>query len=126
MDEMAKHMPGPWNTLPMMGGVGPFGSVEMGGMFTIVKVRDKLASYDEDPGFYCPQGPCQQGRLTADAHSLSRARSLAGDGHGEVSRRGNALARISARPRFLILARALLMVPDDRLRPSGGRSRRLR
>src|SRR5581483_3036087 len=52
MQEMAAHMPGPENTLPMMGGVGPFGSVEMGGMFTIVKVRDKLATYDEDPAWY--------------------------------------------------------------------------
>lgn len=34
-------MPGPPNTLPMMGGVGPFGPVGMGGMFTIVKVREK-------------------------------------------------------------------------------------
>lgn len=57
MDEMAEHMPGPPNTLPMMGGSGPFGGVEMGGMFTIIKVRDKLASYDSDPGWYdAPEG----------------------------------------------------------------------
>jgi FtsP/CotA-like multicopper oxidase with cupredoxin domain len=31
---------------------GPFGSIYMGGMFTILKVRDRLASYDEDPGWY--------------------------------------------------------------------------
>jgi FtsP/CotA-like multicopper oxidase with cupredoxin domain len=41
----------PPNTLPMMSGEGPFGPVEMGGMFTILKVRDGLASY-EDPGWY--------------------------------------------------------------------------
>ena len=35
-------MPGPENTLPMMGGDGPFGSVGMGGMFTILKVRDQI------------------------------------------------------------------------------------
>jgi len=47
-----KHMPGPQNTLPMMTGKGPFGNIEMGGMFTVVKVRDQLQSYDKDPGWY--------------------------------------------------------------------------
>ena len=47
----AGHMPGPKNTLPMMMGDGPFGNIEMGGMFTVVKVRDRLANY-EDPGWY--------------------------------------------------------------------------
>ena len=45
------HMAGPRNTLPMMMGKGQFGNIEMGGMFTVVKVRDNLASYD-DPGWY--------------------------------------------------------------------------
>lgn len=48
----ADHMPGPKNTLPMMMGKGPFGNIEMGGMFTVVKVRDNLSSYDQDPGWY--------------------------------------------------------------------------
>lgn len=43
---------GPANTLPMMTGSGPFGSLEMGGMFTVVKVRESLASADRDPGWY--------------------------------------------------------------------------
>lgn len=38
----SQHMKGPENTLPMMGGVGPFGEVGMGGMFTILKVRDQI------------------------------------------------------------------------------------
>jgi manganese oxidase len=43
----------PNNTLPMMTGQGPFGSIEMGGMFTVVKVRDGLARGDyKDPGWY--------------------------------------------------------------------------
>jgi FtsP/CotA-like multicopper oxidase with cupredoxin domain len=51
------HLKGPKNTLPMMMGKGPFGNIEMGGMFTVVKVRDKLAGYDQDPGWYKhPQG----------------------------------------------------------------------
>jgi len=37
----------------MMGGTGLFGPVEMGGMFTVVKVRDGLAAGDyRDPGWY--------------------------------------------------------------------------
>jgi len=52
MQSMSQHMSGPQNTLPMMMGQGPFGNIEMGGMFTVVKVRDHLASYDQDPGWY--------------------------------------------------------------------------
>jgi hypothetical protein len=49
-------MPGPRNTLPMMTGTGQFGSVDMGGMFTVLKVRDGIANY-ADPGPYkYPQG----------------------------------------------------------------------
>jgi hypothetical protein len=47
----AGHMAGPRNTLPMMMGTGPFGNIEMGGMFTVVKVRNDITTYD-DPGWY--------------------------------------------------------------------------
>ena len=51
MGEM--EMPLPDNTLPMMTGTGPFGPIEMGGMFTTVKVREGLARGDySDPGWY--------------------------------------------------------------------------
>lgn len=50
--EHITHMAGPKNTLPMMTGKGPFGNIEMGGMFTVVKVRDKLRAYHQDPGWY--------------------------------------------------------------------------
>jgi manganese oxidase len=46
------HMTGPANTLPMMGGQGPFGNLEMGGMFTVLKVRDRLPKGYADPGWY--------------------------------------------------------------------------
>ncbi len=47
------HMQGPANTLPMMMGQGPFGQLEMGGMFTVIKVRDDQAPGDYgDPGWY--------------------------------------------------------------------------
>jgi len=51
MGEM--EMPIPDNTLPMMTGMGQFGPIEMGGMFTTFKVRDDLKSGDyKDPGHY--------------------------------------------------------------------------
>jgi FtsP/CotA-like multicopper oxidase with cupredoxin domain len=51
------HMKGPANTLPMMMGEGPFGPLEMGGMFTVLKVRDALPADGRDPGWYRhPQG----------------------------------------------------------------------
>ncbi len=51
MGEM--EMPIPDNTLPMMTGQGPFGGVEMGGMFTVLKVRrDQKPGDYKDPGWY--------------------------------------------------------------------------
>jgi manganese oxidase len=51
MSEMP--MPLPDNTAPMMTGQGPFGSLEMGGMFTTVKVRRHQQPGDfRDPGWY--------------------------------------------------------------------------
>jgi FtsP/CotA-like multicopper oxidase with cupredoxin domain len=47
------EMPLPENTVPMMGGSGPFGPIEMGGMFSVVKVRRGLAANNySDPGWY--------------------------------------------------------------------------
>jgi len=58
MGDMQMQMPLPPNTLPMMTGTGPHGSIEMGGMFTLVKVRADLARSDyRDPGWYqAPKG----------------------------------------------------------------------
>ena len=51
MGEMEMALPD--NTLPMMTGQGQFGPIEMGGMFTVVKVREGLAKGDyKDPGPY--------------------------------------------------------------------------
>ncbi|MBA3541766.1 MAG: copper oxidase [Deltaproteobacteria bacterium] len=41
----------PSNSISMLGGDGPFGLIDMGGMFTILKVRKKLTG-DTDPGWY--------------------------------------------------------------------------
>jgi len=51
MGEMEMAMPE--NTLPMMTGFGQFGPIEMGGMFTAIKIRQGLAANDYgDPGSY--------------------------------------------------------------------------
>ena len=49
--EHAEHLTGVENTIPMMTGQGQFGNIEMGGMFTVLKVREGITSY-EDPGWY--------------------------------------------------------------------------
>ena len=51
MGAMSEAMGVPPNSIPMLGGAGPFGPIDMGGMFTIVKVRDGITTY-EDPGWY--------------------------------------------------------------------------
>jgi FtsP/CotA-like multicopper oxidase with cupredoxin domain len=58
MDAMPMQMPLPPNTLPMMTGAGPYGNIEMGGMFTVVKIRQDLKAGDyRDPGWYrAPKG----------------------------------------------------------------------
>ncbi len=53
MGEM--QMPIPDQTLPMMTGSGPYGPIEMGGMFTTLKVRK-----DQKPGDYSDPGAYQQ------------------------------------------------------------------
>jgi hypothetical protein len=50
MGEMGMKVPR--NSLPMIGGRGPHDYITMGGMFTILKVREHLESYDHDPGWY--------------------------------------------------------------------------
>jgi len=61
----------PKNSAPMMGGTGGFGYVTMGGMVTVLKVRDGITSY-ADPGWYE-----QPAGTVAD---LATAEELARDG----------------------------------------------
>lgn len=61
----AGHMKGPDNTLPMMMGKGPYGNIEMGGMFTVVKVRDQLGPGDES-GWYSPPRGTMARRVSDD------------------------------------------------------------
>jgi hypothetical protein len=53
MGDMAEMgMPVPKNSIPMVGGKGPFGYITMGGMFTMLKIRDTIADPHADPGWY--------------------------------------------------------------------------
>jgi manganese oxidase len=50
----------PENSIVMMGGHGPHGTIDMGGMLTILKVREHLTSLS-DPGWYeAPRGTVAQ------------------------------------------------------------------
>lgn len=76
MGEM--EMPLPDNTLPMMTGKGPFGAAEMGGMFTLLKVRrDQKPGDYRDPGWFKhPAGTVAReytGELPAPAKSPTPA-----------------------------------------------------
>lgn len=60
----------PQNSIPMVGGAGPYDEITMGGMFTILKVRDQIANLNEDPGWYEP--PAGTVALPATPESLER------------------------------------------------------
>jgi manganese oxidase len=66
-DMMAMEQPK--NSISMQGGDGPHGYIDMGGMFTILKVRKKLAG-DTDPGWY--DNPPGTLALKATADELAR------------------------------------------------------
>jgi hypothetical protein len=42
----------PPNSIPMVGAAGQYDYITMGGMFTILKVRDELPADGSDPGWY--------------------------------------------------------------------------
>ncbi len=81
MGEM--EMPLPDNTLPMMTGFGPFGAMEMGGMFSVVKVREGLARDDYgDPGWFKhPKGTVAY-EWQGQAEAPTRAPSAGNPGKG--------------------------------------------
>ena len=86
MGEM--EMPLPDNTLPMMTGSGPFGPIEMGGMFTVVKVREGLARDDyEDPGWYKHPPGTVAYEWTGEPPKLARAEPVDADSRTLTARR---------------------------------------
>jgi manganese oxidase len=48
----AGHVKAPKNSIPMLGGPGPFDAITMGGLFTVLKVREELPAGGRDPGWY--------------------------------------------------------------------------
>jgi len=50
---MEMNMPVPPNSLPMRSGPGPYAPIDMGGMFTILKVRDD-PEREDGTGWYSP------------------------------------------------------------------------
>jgi len=81
MHDMAEmQMPIPDNTLPMMTGQGPFGPIGMGGMFSVVKVRDDVARGDyQDPGPYKHPAGTLASEYTAEAPEPVRAPAAKAD-----------------------------------------------
>jgi FtsP/CotA-like multicopper oxidase with cupredoxin domain len=68
MGEMEMDIPN--NSLPMKGAMGPFGYIDMGGMFTVLKVREDPASADPNGWYTHPAGtvagPADPARLAQD------------------------------------------------------------
>ncbi|MDP2273656.1 MAG: copper oxidase [Archangium sp.] len=52
----AMNMKMPTNSIPMVGGKGPFASIDMGGMFTVLKVRAKPDQEDGSGWYEHPKG----------------------------------------------------------------------
>ncbi len=69
MSEHLGHMKMPPNSIPMVGGRGKHDYITMGGMFTVMKVRQGLKSY-ADPGWY--ENPPGTLSLEADPAELAR------------------------------------------------------
>ena len=83
MADMAEmEMPLPDNTIPMMTGAGPFGSVEMGGMFSVVKVRkDQKPGDYKDPGWFKQPPGTQAYEFTGALPDLARFKA---EGRGSM------------------------------------------
>ena len=95
-DMGAMRMPLPENTLPMMDGQGPFGPLEMGGMFSVVKVRDGQKAGDyADPGPFkhpagtvayeyegpMPSEPARAAEPPMDVHTMHVHKPQGHEGH---------------------------------------------
>jgi hypothetical protein len=69
------NMPIPKNSLPMRGGPGPFSYIDMGGMFTLLKVRapgttlDPASWYEHPPNTIA--GRAHPSQLAADGIDVS-------------------------------------------------------
>src|SRR4030095_12712575 len=68
MGEMGMKLPR--NSVPMVGSPGPHDYITMGGMYTNLKVRPKLESYEKDPGWY--ENPPGTQAIAASKEELQR------------------------------------------------------
>ena len=68
-DHASMGMPVPRNSIPMLGTAGPKGYIDMGGMFTVLKVREQVSG-QADPGWY--QDPPGTVAMQATAEELRR------------------------------------------------------
>ncbi len=59
------HMAVPENSVPMVGGAGPFGYITMGGMYTNVLIRPKPVDVNRFPGWYDHPAGTVAGRASA-------------------------------------------------------------
>ena len=98
MADMAEmEMPLPDNTVPMMTGAGPYGSVEMGGMFSLLKVRrDQKPGDFTDPGWYRQPAGTQ---AFAWAGALPEPARFAAEGGQAMPARGMPAADIEVQVR---------------------------
>jgi hypothetical protein len=73
----------------LKGGTGPFGDdISMGGMFTIIKVRDQLESYDKDPGWYQPREAPSRSKPAAQSSAGMELTSMPGRRELSTARHG--------------------------------------
>jgi FtsP/CotA-like multicopper oxidase with cupredoxin domain len=94
-DMGAMEMPLPDNTVPMMTGYAQFGPVAMGGMFSVLKVREGQKAGDySDPGWYAnPPGTVAYEAPDAPAEPARQSTSLE---PGDVNFRAVRGGRVSA------------------------------
>lgn len=94
MNEMMEMgMPGPENTLPMMGGEGPFGMVGMGGMFTVLKVHPGMPEFRTEAEYNrSVRGPGDMGWYKNPpgtvAESIHKVKKTAGPAMGTMDMGG--------------------------------------
>jgi FtsP/CotA-like multicopper oxidase with cupredoxin domain len=86
-DMHAMHMKNvPQNSLAMIGGDGPFGAITMGGMFTLLKVRETLEG-DGDPGWY--EHPAGTVASNATSDELTRDGIAVDAAHAPIEQSGH-------------------------------------
>ena len=122
MTEM--EMPLPDNTAPMMTGDGPFGSIEMGGMLSIVKVRkDQQPDDYSDPGWYDHPDGTVSFEYAGEVPAVSRSTGTTGQTMPRVNDNGTQVSitrikKATVAPNLPPAMRALSHMNNIRLSPS--------